>query len=205
MSEETQLAKQQTGFIISASDIDIPRINLVQKTSNIDAPVGSVVLGKEHILAEVDQPVSCVAVSPVKGWKEDVPYGTDSIARMVYSENEANELAGESDFKVIEFAEITFLFRSTDDEPDPAAFPLPLGDDMCALGKIHVHKDAYRNTYKSLATWAAGNPDKTISDYEWTFKSSLMQRGPHSWFSPSLKPTNTKVGEAIEAFIKNIT
>ena len=35
---------------ITPSDIDIPRLNIVQKTSSIDGPVGSVVLDKTHIL-----------------------------------------------------------------------------------------------------------------------------------------------------------
>jgi glutathione peroxidase-family protein len=202
----TELSKpNESGFLISASDIDIPRINVVQKTSSIDAPVGAIVLGKEFTLSEADEAIRAAVINPTKGWKEDIPYGTDTMARMVNTEAEAEELRKDSEFKIIEFAELTFLFRSNQEEPDPAAFPLPLGDDFCALGKIHVHKDAYRQTYKVLATWAAGNPDKSVSSVEWDFKSSLIQRGPHSWYAPSLKPTAEPVKEDIAKFIQTIS
>ena len=205
MSEIVKTQPANKGFLISADDIDIPRINLIQKTSNIDAPVGSIVLDKIHVLAEKESAIPVTVINPIKGWKEDIAYGSDGVCRMAYTEADAATLREESDHKVIEFAEITLLFQSPDEDPDPATYPLPLGGKFCALGKIHVHKDAYRMTYKALATWAAANSPRSISEVEWEFKSSLLQRGPHSWFSPSLKVTSRETNPQILEFLNKFS
>ena len=41
-------------MMIEPSDIEIPRINVVQKTSEIDAPFGSIVLDKQFVIAEAE-------------------------------------------------------------------------------------------------------------------------------------------------------
>ena len=47
-----------SGLEISSTDIDVPRVNIVQKTSEIEAPLGAVVLDKQHVLAEADEAIS---------------------------------------------------------------------------------------------------------------------------------------------------
>ena len=52
-----------SGLEISSTDIDVPRVNIVQKTSEIEAPLGAVVLDKQHVLAEADEAISVTVLS----------------------------------------------------------------------------------------------------------------------------------------------
>jgi hypothetical protein len=115
---------------IDASDIDIPRINVVQKTSDITcrdgepAPYGSLVLDKSVVLAQPETPIKVIPLIATKQWREDIPYDSDDVPRIAGSEAEKNQLALDSEYNLIEFAEITFLFEGND---DVEVFPLPLG------------------------------------------------------------------------------
>ena len=52
---------------------------MVQKTSEIDAPFGSIVLDKQFVIAEPETDVLAVPVSVIKGWREDIPYDDDEV------------------------------------------------------------------------------------------------------------------------------
>lgn len=75
----------QSGLSIDAADIDIPRINIVQKTSDISAPIGAVVIDKQHIIQEAEEVRQVTVISALKGWREDIPYDDDGIPKIAYS------------------------------------------------------------------------------------------------------------------------
>ena len=133
-------------MMIEPSDIEIPRINVVQKTSEIDAPFGSIVLDKQFVIAEPETAIATIPISGIKGWREDIPYDDDERPRIARSQEERDEIAKTSDYPMLEFADITMLFEKPDKTDVGAAYPFPIGDKLYALGRINVAKDAYRQT-----------------------------------------------------------
>jgi len=196
-------ASNASGIAIASSDIDVPRINVVQKTSDIEAPLGAVVLDKQHTLAEADQPVPVTVLSVIKGWRENIDYDSDEIPRIAYTQEEANQIDQNSEYDMLEFAEITLLFRQPEGNDDEAAYPFAIGEENYAIGRINVAKDAYRQTFKRLATFAAFNPKASLQHRVWEFKSSLISRGKYSWFAPSLGITQDEPTEAVKTFVES--
>jgi hypothetical protein len=190
-------------MMIEPSDIEIPRINVVQKTSEIDAPFGSIVLDKQFVIAEPETAVVTIPISVIKGWREDIPYDDDEMPRIAHSQEERDEIAKTSDYPMLEFADITLLFEKPDKTDVGAAYPFPIGDKLYALGRINVAKDAYRQTFKRLATFTLFNPETPPSTRYWDFTSSLISRGKYSWYAPSLTFTDKETSEAVQKFTNN--
>jgi hypothetical protein len=65
MSTEALSTNTATGLAFSAQDIDIPRLNVIQKMSEIEGPIGSVVIDKDSVLLEAEQKTS-VSAAPVQ-------------------------------------------------------------------------------------------------------------------------------------------
>lgn len=204
MEEEKQeLATPNTGLIIDPEDIDIPRVNLVQKMSQIDGPLGAVMLDQKHVLAEADVAIPVSVVSARKGWREDIPYDEDEMPRMVWTHEERDALEADSGYKILEFADIRLLFHGGKDA-DEMVFNVPIGDKQYALGRINVQKDAYRNTYKRLATFAAVNVGADLESKVWNLKSILLTKGKYSWYAPSLENSPEKAPKEVVEFLKMI-
>jgi hypothetical protein len=213
MSDKTELTKSPMSNLTTSaisdtldqSDIDIPRVNVVQKTSDITgpdgkpAPYGSLVLDKRHILTAPEVAIQVVPLSAIKAWREDVPFDADDIPRIANTSEEKHQLGIDSDYPVLEFAEITLLFKGSD---DVETFPFPLGKNNYALGRINVAKDAYRQTFKRLATFAVFNKTTPIHKRLWNFQSTAITRGKYSWFAPSLTITNEEPSKAVMEFIE---
>lgn len=202
---KNELAAPTSGLQIAATDIDIPMINVVQKLSEIDGPIGSVVLDKKHVLAEADSPLSVCVINARKAWKENIPFDSDQRPQIANSEAERNDLNDESDYDIIEFAEISFLIEQPEDSEDDSAFGIPIGDKNYALGRIYVTKDAYRQTYKRLATFSLTNRDTPIHKVKWQFQSGLITKGKYSWYAPSLTATKDATDEAVVEFASSFT
>jgi len=201
--EKTTAIMSPSAMNIEPSDIEIPRLNIVQKSSEIEAPFGSVVLDKQFVIAEPEMAVPCVPVSVIKGWREDIPYDDDEVPRIANSPEERDEIAKASNYSMQEFAEIIFLFEKPDKTDVPAAYPFPIGGRFHALGRINVAKDAYRQTFKRLATFSLFNPETPPYSRVWNFTSALISRGKYSWYAPSLTFTEKESGEDVQKFISN--
>lgn len=182
----TALSTNVGSALALPQDIDIPRLNVVQKMSQIDAPTGSVTIDKETVLLEAEERTKVIVVGAVKRWKEDVPYDSDVIPKMANSAAEAEQLANESDYEIIEFAELVFLIPQTGD--DDTAFPYPIGDTNYQLGRLTVQKDAYRLTYKKLFTFATFNRSVSPAAIYWDFGTEQLTKGKYSWYVPTLNP-----------------
>ena len=199
------LAVGRLSDTLEASDIDIPRINVVQKTSDITcrdgepAPYGSIVLDKRFILAQPEEPIKVTPLMATKQWREDIPFDSDEVPRIAGTIEEKNKLALDSDYNLLEFAEITFLFEGDD---DVEAFPLPLGKKNYAIGRINVAKDAYRQTFKRLATFAMYNKKTPPHERVWNLTSTAITRGKYSWFAPSLSITTDEPSEEVRSFVE---
>ena len=183
----------------SYGDIDIPRLNVIQKMSEIEGPIGSVVLDKDSVLLEAGKKLNVVVVGAIKKWKEDVPYGDEYMPKIASTEAEAKALAADSDYEILEFAELVLLIPQPGD--DDTHFPYPIGDKNYQIGRITVQKDAYRLTYKRLFTFQTFNRAVPISSRLWAFSSDLMTKGKYSWFTPSLSITKEETPAEVLEFV----
>jgi hypothetical protein len=209
METETALVAQNTGIAnqsglsIDAADIDIPRINIVQKTSDISAPIGAVVIDKQHIIQEAEEVRQVTVISALKGWREDIPYDDDGIPKIAYSREDADRIAADSDYGMLEFAEITLLFKQPEGIDNEEAYPFPIGDYQYAMGRINVAKDAYRQTYKRLATFAAFNKTVSLQSRLWNFSAGIISKGKYSWYAPSLSISPEVPDQAVVEFTQS--
>ena len=199
----TALTTTSNSLAFVSQDIDIPRLNVIQKMSEIEGPVGSVVLDKESVLLQTEQKAPVVVVGALKRWKEDVPFGEEYIPKTVNNEAEAEELAKTSDYEVTEFAEIILLIPQVGE--DDSLFPYPIGDKNYQIGRITVQKDAYRLTYKRLFTFQTFNPSVPVSSRFWNFSTELMSKGKYSWYVPTLSHTKDDVPAEVTEFATRLT
>ena len=199
MSDTTALSIAPLGLSANYGDIDIPRLNVIQKMSEIEGPLGSVVLDKESVLLEAEQKLAVVVVGAIKRWKEDVPFGEEYVPKIVDTEDQARALAGESSYEVLEFAEIVLLIPQPGD--DDTHFPYPIGDKNWQIGRLTVQKDAYRLTYKRLFTFATFNRTVPITSRLWNFGTESFSKGKYTWFVPTLAITKEDVPAEVAEFV----
>lgn len=201
-ASNTALSANVTGIEIDVDDIEIPRINICQKMSASDAPVGSILYDKTYEIAAPDTPVKVIPVVAQKGYREDIPFDEDEVPKIAWTKEQAEHIKSEGDWDMTEFAELTLLIRQPEEGVNDDAFQLPIGDHNYALGKINVGKNAYRSTYKRLATNAAlsGIP---IYSKLWNFTSEELSKGKYTWFNPSLTATKEDTDDAVNSFVKN--
>lgn len=211
MSEETEMLMAQntgiisnpSGLMIDSNDIDIPRVNVVQKISDIDAPTGSLVLDKKYVLLKPEETGAAIVVSATKAWKEDIPFDSDGIPRIANDPDSAKRLALDSEWPILEFADIVLLFKQPEGNTDDEAYAFPIGDDNYAMAKLYAAKDAYRRTFKCLATFAVFNRNTPIQSRVWDFQTQLMEKGKYSWYIPTLKATNNQTPKAVAEFLSS--
>tara|TARA_R100001244_G_scaffold132229_1_gene107607 strand:+ start:1576 stop:2211 length:636 start_codon:yes stop_codon:yes gene_type:complete len=204
VKKEKQEITEAPKLAISASDIEIPRLNVVQKSSQIDGAFGAVVLDRTNTVLEPEQSANVTIISAVKAWRENVPYESEEIGRIATTEEQKAAIDADSEWGTIEFADIVMLIPKPEGGSD-TAFPYPIGDEMFALGKINVNKNGYRNTYKRLATFAAFNPTASLSTRLWSFKTELITKGKYAWYVPSLTITSEEAAADVTAFVTRIT
>tara|TARA_R110001583_G_scaffold18627_3_gene73884 strand:- start:3326 stop:3988 length:663 start_codon:yes stop_codon:yes gene_type:complete len=208
VKEKQELAKtesflsaqsENSGFIVALEDIDVPRLNIIQKMSSIEGPIGGIVIDKTDTLVDKDDRCDVVVAHTKKGWRENVPFGTDELPQIAWSEQDRNELQSSTEYgDLVVFADITFLIPQPDGAEDDL-YQYPIGDTNYALGVINVAKDGYKFTYKKINTFQLFNHKLPVSAKIWSFGSELITKGQHSWFIPTLKPTsNNSPEEAVE-------
>jgi len=200
----TALSTQNaSGIAAFSQDIEIPKLNIIQKMSQIDGDVGSVVLDKEVQILDAEQKTPVIVIGAIKRWKEDIPYDSDVVPKIVDTEAEARALAEESSYEVTEFADIVLLIPQIGD--DDTHFPYPIGDTNYQLGRITVQKDAYRMTFKRLVTFATFNPDVPVSSRYWKFGTEMLTKGKYSWYVPVLTITKDEAPEEVATFAARAT
>lgn len=180
----------------SQSDIEIPRLQVVQKMSelDIDAPVGSIVHSKESVLYRANMKAPSIILFAQKYWKEDVPFDSDEMPAFAHTEAEAAALVsrnGPNGYAVISVANIALLIAQTA-EAEPGSddvFQFELDGRNYALGKFTVQKKSYDTTYKALASFQLFNPKIDPSSIHWNLSSYSVTKAKYSWFVPGISPS----------------
>lgn len=212
--EKTEIAEANTtalaspssdDFVIDAEDIDIPRLSVIQKMSTSDFAHGSLVIDKSHEIIAREAKIGCLVLGATKKWKEDIDFDSDEMPQIVSTKEALDELKRNSEYNILEFAELYLMFAQPEGNDDDEAFPYPIGDNNYCIGKLYVQKDAYRKTYKSLMTFAAFNRGMSLGSRLWNFESQIMSKGKYSWYVPTLTVTKDAVPEAAANFAKTFS
>tara|TARA_S200002703_G_scaffold76001_1_gene65629 strand:+ start:4759 stop:5415 length:657 start_codon:yes stop_codon:yes gene_type:complete len=207
-AKKEQLAAPVTAprLAISAEDIEIPRLNVIQGSSEIDGDEGALVINRTHTIMPTAGTLSVIPITASKGWAENVPFGSNDIARIAYSLEEKTAIDADSEFGTIEFADITLLIPEPKDIGEDAAdaFPFPIGETSYAMGKIHVRKAAYRNTYKRLGLFQAMNPESPLCAKHWKFQADQATANRVSWYIPQMTVTKEDTDEQVVEFVSRI-
>jgi len=200
---ELSTRSEQEGFLITPDDMDIPWMNIVQKTSSIEGETGDLVLDKVHRLAGAEEPIQVVPLPPKRAWKEDKPFD-EGMGQIVFNEAAAHALAAESEYKVIDAAECPFLIPAPEGNDDAGTFPFPIAGKNYALGKIHVAKEGFRKVYQRLATFEQFNKPLGvhISHKTWEFQTRFTERGKYKYYTPEIVLKGEDVDGDLLEFLK---
>jgi hypothetical protein len=178
------------------SDVNLPRINIVAKTSQLvddGFTPGAIVLNKEAELVLKDQPLNVIVLSSIKQYQEDVPWGEDRAPRVFNSEAELEAAGFSTEWGSPNLcrpmAHITMLIEAPEGLDDAAEelFPYEFNDKLYAMAVFTASKSAYKTTAKEIATFAAFAQGAGVWTTLWKLTSKLRTEGDVSWFSPALK------------------
>tara|TARA_R100000742_G_C4279514_1_gene104312 strand:- start:765 stop:1559 length:795 start_codon:yes stop_codon:yes gene_type:complete len=177
-------------------DINLPRINLVAKTSGLvdeGFTPGAIVLNKEVTLVKKDTPLRVIVTSLVKQYQEVVDYGAEELPKTfnteqeVYAEGGSLEWGSPNQYRPL--AHITMLIEAPEglDDHELELFPYQNGDKHYAMAIYTASKSAYGPTAKEVTTYAAFAKGAGIWTTAFYLTSKLRTEGDVSWFTPSLK------------------
>ena len=207
-----QLSEAGLAGDFDQSDINLPRINIVAKTSALVddgfAP-GAIALNKEVTLVTRDEPLRVIVTHMVKQFQEDVAWGSEELPKTFNSEEEVHAAGYSFEWgstnMVRPIAHITMLVQAPEDlsENDLELFPYEYDGKHYAMAIYTASKSAYKPTAKEIATYAMYAKDEGVWAQSWMLTSKLRTEGDVSWFTPSLKRAG-KLDEGELKFVNSI-
>jgi hypothetical protein len=197
-----------SGF--NSEDFHIPRLNCIQKMSEIEGNPGDLVLDRRAVVLKPGKKLPVTVVSIRKSWTEKVPFEGEYKPKYANTPEEAADLKLQSNFPIIPVADIILLVPydssiSTIDEEDAAElFPFLVGDTAYQLAKLTVQSFAFDHTFKIVNSFHAGNPNLTLTGQSWNLGSLLLERGRYSWYVPVLGRSNRAQDPEVLAFLNRL-
>ena len=194
------------------SDINLPRINIVAKTSALvdeGFTPGAIVLNKEATLTLKDTPLRVIVTAMVKQYQEDVAWGAEELPKVFNTEDEVHaagySLEWGSPNMCRPIAHITMLIEAPEglDEDALELFPYERDGKHYAMAIYTASKSAYKPTAKEIATFAAFAKGEGVWTTSWALTSKLRTEGDVSWFAPTMKRSG-KLAEDELQFIESI-
>ena len=197
-----------SGF--NAEDFHIPRLNCIQKMSQIEGNPGEIVIDRRAAVVKPGKKLPVTVVSIQKSWTEKVPFDGEAQARIANSPEEAAALKLDSNFPIIPRADIILLLphdseiNTIDEEEASELFPYLIGETAYQLGRLTVQSFAYDHTFKIINSFHTGNPDRSLHDQVWNFGSMSLERGRYSWFVPVLGRSPKTQSKEVVAFLSRL-
>lgn len=152
------------------TDIRLPRINLVHKTSNSELVekfgIGSFAFNKEVKLSDGKTPIKVTAVRALKDYIQKLPYGSPEMATVYSTAKEVEDNGGSFNYKDAdagifygERAHIQLAISAPEGatEEDLALFPYEFNGVNYAMAMLTVASSAYTSVGKGLATLCMNN------------------------------------------------
>lgn len=178
---------------LERSDIKLPRINLVQKTSelfNHGFRHGDIVYNREIALAK---PCPVVVVRLKKQYQQELPYGGDAIPHVCDTLQEVREAGGSIEWgaenRYSELAHMQLLVQAPDNIPDELAdlFPYEIDGKSWAPAMFTVAKSAYKSAAKPVITAAFNSLRGGLGNGLWHLTSETKKNAMGSWETPVMK------------------
>lgn len=171
-------------FVFDISKMDIPYYAIKCSQSKYEAGEdGDLVHDKTYIVAKAETPTDISFLKFKPGWREKAPFGEDR--ETVWSEDEAQELAERSVYKMEEFALLWFAIEKPEDG-DFQAFPHPVGDSYCCVGVLDVKNLGFKNTYKRLYTHCGLNQEANLGAKKWSLVTRHHSGTKSDYWSPEI-------------------
>lgn len=210
-------APDQVEGEIDFSDINLDRINLVQKSGNLSnefAP-GAFVIGKEVILASKDAEFNFVVLKIKKQYQEDLPYDASGQGEKPQRYNTAKEVrdAGGS----LQWGDANYY---RDIATALVLIPAPEGLSEDDRESKFIYEDATGARY-ALALWSlfktsytaaakkiftaklVGHLKAGFENGVWKCSSEMKTNAGNSWFQPVIRPAGATTPE-FKAFAKEV-
>lgn len=194
------------------SDVNLPRVNLVAKTSQLvdeGFTPGAIVLNKEAELVLKDMPLTVIVLNAVKQYQEDVPWGEDRAPRVFNSEDELEAAGFSTEWGSPNLcrpmAHITMLIEAPEgmDEKHEELFPYEFNGKLYAMAMFTASKSAYKTMAKEIATYAAFAQGSGVWTTAWNLTSKLRTEGDVSWFGPTLKRAG-RIDSELLSFVEGV-
>ena len=216
--ENTGLIAPATGLTIAsafnsqfnAEDFRVPRLNCIQKMSEIKGTPGELVLDRKSAIVRAGNKLPVTIVSIAKSWTEKVPFDSEYTPRVVRNFDEVADLKASSNYDIIPRADIVLLVphdpvnTSIDDEEAAELFPFAIGENVYQLASLTVQSFAYDYTFKIVNSFHVGNPGVGLQDLVWNLSATLIERGKYSWYAPVLGRTTQKTPEDVLTFVNRL-
>ncbi|MGA0406456.1 MAG: hypothetical protein ACO3PR_00075 [Limisphaerales bacterium] len=194
------------------SDVNLPRINIVAKTSQLvddGFTPGAIVLNKEVELVKKDEPLKVIVLNMLKQFQEDVAWGEDRAPRVFNSHTELEAAGFSTEWGSPNLcrpmAHITMMIEAPDGLSNEGAelFPYEFNEKLYAMAVLTASKSAYKTTAKEIATFAAFAQGAGVWTTAWNLTSKLRTEGDVSWFSPALKRAG-RINDDLLAFVEGV-
>lgn len=189
---------------IERSDVKLPRINLVQKMSdmvNAGFKSGDLVYNREIAL---DKPATVVVVKLKKQYQQDLPYGGDQMPHVCDTLAEVREAGGTIEWggenHYSEMAHLQLLVKAPADLPDELEdlFPYSIGGESWAPAMFTVAKSAYKSAAKPVITAAFSTLRGGLQHGLWQLSTEGKKNAMGSWDVPIMKLVGKTTPELAE-------
>ena len=145
---------------ISQGDIRLPRINFVQKMSELAEAFkfGDIVFEKTVKVGGLDSPVNMVVMRLRKQFQEDLPYGSEEMPRVFDTSEEVRAAGGsvvrgsENYFSEIAHIQVAIEAPEGLSEAESEFFPYQHDGKDYAMAMITVGRSAYSTLAKPIIT-----------------------------------------------------
>lgn len=177
-------------------DIKLPRLNLVQKTSEaVDAGVarpGDILFKSGDALLPLSRPTEITILHLDKKYQEDVPYGSGVQAKIFNTAAEVRENGGSTEWgaenRYKEMANVQILFPAPADTPEEMLdlFPYEFEGQSYAVAMMTLTGSAYTNAAKPIITAFMTRLRGKHWTGKWTLDSEKKTGGGNSWYAPKV-------------------
>jgi hypothetical protein len=197
---------------VERGDIQLPRLNLVQKTSelvNQGFMPNSFVLNKEIPLGKT---VELVVVHLKKQFQQDLPYGSDVQPHTCDTLTEVRDAGGSTEWgadnKYSEIAHMQLLVKAPADLPEDALdfFPYEVDGSHWAPCMFTSAKTAYKTSAKPVITAAFSTLRGGLHQGLWSAVAEVKSNVMGSWAVPKFKltgRTKPEMAELVETLNSN--
>lgn len=180
----------------SAEDINIPRINVVQKMSKLaDEPgwsPGDIAFMNEVKLASVNQPINITVFNVDRWWQQYLPYGSEEEPKIFRTREEVFAAGGSITFQdpneYRPLAHITALIEApaTLGEDELELFPFERDGKHYALARWTVSGTAYGKTAKVVLSTLAMMKAHSPHVVKFAMEVKKVTKGSNTWFQPQI-------------------